>query len=89
MDSVNMTWSYIVTWYNVTYYEDENDQFTPRKRNNFQCALATDELFSYAIFYYNNLTWTTGDASGGTDGLGGKDKEFKVKLFSRRPTRLS
>lgn len=71
-----MTWTFIVTWYNVTYYADTNDQFQKdRKRNFFQAILTTDEAFSYAIYYYNQMLWTTGDASGGTDGLGGMKRK--------------
>lgn len=34
--------------------------------------MITDGRFSFAIFNYNNLTWTTGTASGGnSSGLGG------------------
>ena len=39
--------------------------------NTFQVVLATDGTFSYTIFQYVKLEWTTGDASGGTEGLGG------------------
>lgn len=50
--------------------------------NTFQCVLATDgksdeksdgKSSSYAIFLYpkDGIEWTTGDASGGKDGLGG------------------
>uniref|UniRef100_A0AC34RFH1 VWFA domain-containing protein n=1 Tax=Panagrolaimus sp. JU765 TaxID=591449 RepID=A0AC34RFH1_9BILA len=63
-----VTWAFIATWYNVTYYPDANDQ---TKRNTFQCALGTNGVQSFAIFYYNQIQWTTGHASGGIDGLGG------------------
>lgn len=41
--------------------------------NTFQCVLATDGKESYAIFLYadNEIQWTTGDADGGINGLGG------------------
>ena len=41
--------------------------------NTFQCVLATDGRSSFAIFHYvrGGIQWTTGDASGGTNGLGG------------------
>ncbi|XP_021965748.1 protein mesh [Folsomia candida] len=44
------------------------------KRNTFQLALTTDGFHSFAIFYYNNITWTTGHASNGNPctGLGGQ-----------------
>uniref|UniRef100_A0AC34Q1U3 NIDO domain-containing protein n=1 Tax=Panagrolaimus sp. JU765 TaxID=591449 RepID=A0AC34Q1U3_9BILA len=64
----SITWVFIATWYNVTYYPDADDQ---TKRNTFQCALGTNGVESFAIFYYNDIQWTTGSASEGTDGLGG------------------
>ena len=41
--------------------------------NSFQCVLATDGTQSYAIFLYadEEIQWTTGDAHGGINGLGG------------------
>lgn len=41
--------------------------------NTFQCVLATDGKESYALFLYadNEIQWTTGDADGGINGLGG------------------
>lgn len=33
--------------------------------------LATDNTHTFAIFLYDTLQWTTGDASGGSSGLGG------------------
>ena len=41
--------------------------------NTFQCVLATDGLQSFAIFLYadGEIQWTTGDSSGGSNGLGG------------------
>jgi len=41
--------------------------------NTFQAILATDGLQSFVIFLYadGEIQWTTGDASGGSGGLGG------------------
>ena len=41
--------------------------------NTFQCVLATNEFESFVFFLYNDvgIHWTTGDDSGGTNGLGG------------------
>ena len=41
--------------------------------NTFQCVLATSELESFVMFLYADLQWTTGDVSGGVDGLGGTE----------------
>ena len=35
--------------------------------------LAASESESFVIFLYNQLQWTTGDDSSGTDGLGGTE----------------
>ncbi len=60
----------VVTWHNVGYYPAQND-----KQNNFQLVLqktpgTSNGSFS-AEFRYDRLEWTTGDASGGVNGLGG------------------
>ena len=41
--------------------------------NTFQCVLATSLMDSFIMFIYDDggIQWTTGDASGGTNGLGG------------------
>jgi len=41
--------------------------------NTFQCVLVTDGRLSFVIFLYAEglIQWTTGDASGGTNGFGG------------------
>ncbi|WP_066720699.1 nidogen-like domain-containing protein [Sphingomonas pituitosa] len=60
--------SFTVTWNNVGYYGMHGDRL-----NNFQMTLAgssTPGDFDIE-FRYNRLEWTTGDASGGENGLGG------------------
>ena len=41
--------------------------------NTFQCVLVSDGRLSFVIFLYAEglIQWTTGDASGGSNGLGG------------------
>ena len=43
--------------------------------NTFQCVLATTVTGSFVIFLYadGRIQWTTGRASGGTNGLGGDE----------------
>ena len=41
--------------------------------NTFQCVLASSTSESYAIFLYEDLQWTTGDRSGGSNGLRGTE----------------
>uniref|UniRef100_A0A914VSW5 NIDO domain-containing protein n=1 Tax=Plectus sambesii TaxID=2011161 RepID=A0A914VSW5_9BILA len=68
---IRLRWAFIITWFNVTFFPDTFDQ---RPRNTFQAVLTTDGTQSFAIFYYNNMTWTTGQATssgGNSSGLGG------------------
>lgn len=62
--------SLVVTWHNVGYYSQSND-----KLNNFQLVLqksSVGDVGSFtAEFRYQQLQWTTGDASDGSQGLGG------------------
>ena len=43
--------------------------------NTFQCVLATNEFESFVFFLYNDgaIQWTTGDDSGGVNGMGGSE----------------
>ena len=47
--------------------------FYSSQTNTFQCALISDGTYSFVSFLYADglIQWTTGDASGGTNGLGG------------------
>lgn len=60
----------VVTWHDVGYYSSNND-----KKNNFQLVLrnrADTGNGNFDIdFRYQKLEWTTGDSSGGLNGLGG------------------
>jgi hypothetical protein len=63
--------SVVVTWNNVGYYSQQSN-----KLNNFQLVLRDRSAdFSEGDFdiefRYDRLEWTTGGASGGTNGLGG------------------
>jgi hypothetical protein len=40
------------------------------QRNTFQAVLATNGVKSFAVFNYNNITWTTGSNSGGETNTG-------------------
>ena len=61
----------IVQWENVGYFNAHVD-----KRNSFQLVLSdgNDPIIRQGknvSFCYKNMEWTTGDASGGTNGFGG------------------
>uniref|UniRef100_A0A914CEN0 Uncharacterized protein n=1 Tax=Acrobeloides nanus TaxID=290746 RepID=A0A914CEN0_9BILA len=75
-ENIQLKWAFLATWYNVTYFQDLGDtDEADRKRNTFQAALLTDGSQSFVIYYYYEVSWTTGDVSGGTDGLGGTAAE--------------
>ncbi|KAM8787743.1 sushi, nidogen and EGF-like domain-containing protein 1 [Rhynchonycteris naso] len=64
------TWVFIATWYRVTFFGGSPSSPV----NTFQTVLITDGKFSFTIFNYESITWTTGThASSGGDatGLGG------------------
>ena len=52
-----------------------NFQYLPSiqctQTNTFQCILASDGDTSFALFIYDDIQWTTGDASEGESGTGG------------------
>lgn len=71
----NLTWYDIdpatgtitVTWDDVGYYDGNTD-----KLNAFQLQLIATGDGNFDIIYrYEDINWVTGDASGGTNGLGG------------------
>jgi uncharacterized protein with beta-barrel porin domain len=65
LDSVNDIVT--VTWSGVNYYDQNGD-----KQNFFQMQLFDRGGGDFDIVYrYQDIQWTTGDASGGTNGLGG------------------
>uniref|UniRef100_A0AC35F270 Uncharacterized protein n=1 Tax=Panagrolaimus sp. PS1159 TaxID=55785 RepID=A0AC35F270_9BILA len=81
---IDLKWAFIATWVNVTYFRDPpgSDEST-RLRNTFQAILLTDGSQSFTIFYYNKITWTTGDVSNGINGLGGTPAEVGYDLGDR------
>ncbi len=61
----------VVTWNNVGYYSSHDD-----RQNDFQLIMTTSNTCATTgdfdvEFRYNRCQWTTGDASGGTGGVGG------------------
>jgi Nidogen-like len=56
-----------VTWNDVGFFSSNSS-----KTNNFQVALRDQGAGNFDVeFRYDRLTWTTGNASGGSNGLGG------------------
>ena len=61
----------VITWNNVGYYSAHDD-----RQNDFQLVMTTSNTCATTgdfdvEFRYNRCQWTTGDASGGSGGLGG------------------
>lgn len=62
------TGTFTVTWDDVGYYSYHND-----KVNAFQLQLVSTGNGNFDMnFRYEDINWTTGTASGGTNGLGGQ-----------------
>ncbi|KAK6626128.1 hypothetical protein RUM43_006433 [Polyplax serrata] len=58
----------IVTWKNISFAGGIDNALY--KTNTFQMVLATDEVFTYVIFNYKDLQWTTHTEAGGDTTLG-------------------
>lgn len=72
MWGVDINWLFVATWYKVAYFGCCGSGCSALPYNTFQLILASDGTYSFAVFYYNSITWTTGTASGGSGcGLGG------------------
>jgi len=53
----------IATWKNMSFAGGIDQSL--RTTNTFQMVLATDEVFTYAIFNYLNIRWTSHTEAGG------------------------
>ncbi|GAU98628.1 hypothetical protein RvY_09748 [Ramazzottius varieornatus] len=68
----------LVTWSNVTYegkaFDNDKLDTEPVPENSFQALIVTDEVRTYAIFNYKEVSWTTHSGAYGDvhNGLGGK-----------------
>ncbi|XP_075235234.1 sushi domain containing 2 mesh isoform X2 [Lycorma delicatula] len=87
----------IITWKNMSFGGGIDNSLY--KTNTFQIVLATDEVFTYAIFNYASITWTThteagGDTTGGEGGIpafvgfnaGNGTRSFEYKPYSQAST---
>ena len=59
----DIRWAFVVTWYQVPFYPIACN--IEPERNTFQMTLVNSDQYTFAIFYYNQIEWTTGTASGG------------------------
>ncbi|VDI06759.1 Hypothetical predicted protein [Mytilus galloprovincialis] len=83
----NASWMFITTWDRVGFYGA--DPLGQTKRCTFQCILVTDGRYSFVIFNYNLIQWTTGTTGGGSSssGLGGTPAQvllLKIRLMEAR-----
>ncbi|XP_062572621.1 LOW QUALITY PROTEIN: protein mesh-like, partial [Saccostrea cucullata] len=64
------SWIFIVTWDQVAYHGCDS---SCSKTNTFQAVLITNGQYSFTLYNYEQIEWTTGTASGGNrmTGLGG------------------
>jgi MYXO-CTERM domain-containing protein len=74
----------VVTWNNVGYFSSHDD-----RQNDFQLILTTSNTCTTTgdfdvEFRYNRCQWTTGDASGGSGGLGGTPAQVGFDAGNRR-----
>ena len=58
--------AFCVIWDNVGYYNSHDD-----KLNRFQAIIVSQPDGVDLVFNYDSISWETGDASDGTNGLGG------------------
>lgn len=70
-ETFNPKHAIIVTWKNISFTGGIDASL--RRTNTFQMILATDEVYTYTIFNYLNLKWTTHTEAGGdtVNGEGG------------------
>jgi len=84
----------VQTWDRVGYYSRRTN-----KENTFQLVIVSDGFDNtFAGMYYDKIEWTTGDESGGENGLGGtpaqmgfddgQRKKFFAHRWSRTPNVL-
>ncbi|XP_044012971.1 protein mesh isoform X2 [Aphidius gifuensis] len=87
----------IITWKNMSFAGGIDNSLY--KTNTFQMVLATDEVFTYAIFNYLNIQWTShteagGDTTGGEGGVpayigfnaGNGTQSYEYKPYSQMST---
>lgn len=58
----------IITWKNMSFSGGIDNSLY--KTNTFQMVLATDEVYTYAMFNYLELQWTTHTEAGGDTTVG-------------------
>ena len=79
----------LVTWSNLTYegkaFDNDKLDTEPVPENSFQALIVTDEVRTYAIFNYKEVSWTTHAGAYGDvhNGLGGKPASVSSTLAQK------
>ncbi|XP_038072982.1 uncharacterized protein LOC119741303 [Patiria miniata] len=72
LSDFSSTWMLVATWHKVAFHDADDNDDPAAILNTFQVVLLTNGVQSFAMLNYDNITWTTGGASGGNEsGLGG------------------
>ncbi|XP_068099381.1 sushi, nidogen and EGF-like domain-containing protein 1 isoform X2 [Hyperolius riggenbachi] len=70
LQTFSATWVFVATWSNVAFFGSSSSSTTV---NTFQAVLISNGSFTFVMFNYGNILWTTGRGSGGDiKGTGGK-----------------
>lgn len=85
-DSFEPKHAVIATWKNMSFAGGID--LSLYRTNTFQLVLATDEVFTYAIFNYLNLQWTShteagGDTTQGENGVPAYVSDREIPFFLR------
>ncbi|KAK2579800.1 hypothetical protein KPH14_008682 [Odynerus spinipes] len=96
-DSFDPKHAVIVTWKNISFVGGLDNSLY--KTNTFQLVLATDEVYTYAIFNYLDIQWSShtsagGDTTGGEGGVpafvgfnaGNGTQSYEYKPYSQATT---
>ncbi|XP_033217639.1 protein mesh isoform X2 [Belonocnema kinseyi] len=96
-DTFNPKHAVIVTWKNMSFAGGIDNSLY--KTNTFQMVLATDEVYTYAIFNYREIQWLShteagGDTTGGEGGTpafigfnaGNGTQSYEYKPYSQQST---
>lgn len=83
-DSFEPKHAVIATWKNMSFAGGID--LSLYRTNTFQLVLATDEVFTYAIFNYLNLQWTShteagGDTTQGENGVPAYVSDREIPFF--------
>lgn len=81
---LNLQWLFIVTWFEGPYHNSPVPSCPGFPLNNtIQAILTTDGTYSFAVFYYHRVSWTTGAwGSSSPCGLDGIPARVRILKYS-------